>query len=117
MAEILSLLPKRILCSDSSKNSVYEIIRRLGYRTWIEKRDKKLSKTTKLINQHVETLEDFMIRKIKYAGEQFVKENRIPSSSGLIRRAVAYNRTTLNSKRNQEYITDYLHKIRKEVNK
>ncbi|GEM_PF-3636529 len=74
--------------------SLEEIIRRYGHRTWLEKRDKKLPLTAKIINDNLESLEDYMIRKIRWAENEFLKENICPSIHQLERRASVRNKVS-----------------------
>jgi hypothetical protein len=94
---------------------ITEIIRRVGYKKWIEKRHKKLPQTTKILDRYLESLEDYMIRKLRWAEKEFIKEKEIPTRNQLIRRAVIENTTTKNSLRIQNEINKSLIRIRKEI--
>lgn len=102
-----SIPPKRV--------SITEIIRKVGNKKWIENREYKLPKTTQTINRKLETLENFMIRKLRFAEEKFIYEKIIPTRDQLIRRAIINNQTTNNSDRIQNEITDSLKRIENSV--
>ena len=57
--------------------SITKIIKRVGYKKWIDKRDRKLPKTTRLINEQLESLEDFMIRKLAPAEMYYIRKKRV----------------------------------------
>jgi hypothetical protein len=84
--------------------SITEIVRRIGYKKWIEKRKLKLPKTSQIVDEHLESLENFMLRKLKRAEKQFLDKRTIPTYHQLIRRAVINNYTTHNSERLQNEI-------------
>lgn len=96
--------------------SITEIIRRTGQKSWIEKREAKLPLTAKVITESLETLEDFMIRKLLWAERQFIEEKVIPTQNQLIRRATIYNKTTHNSPKIESEINTSLERIRKVIN-
>ncbi len=95
--------------------SITEIIRRAGHKVWIDKRRKKLPTTTQTINTNLETLEDFMLRKIKWTTEKFIKRKKTPSLIHFKVRAVVRNGTSNNSQRIQQAIESALVKIEKSV--
>ncbi|MGC2236769.1 MAG: TnsD family Tn7-like transposition protein [Pyrinomonadaceae bacterium] len=94
---------------------ITEIIREVGFKKWIEKRHLKLPKTKKVIDENLESLEDYMIRKLKQAESLYIKERKIPDRDKLMRRAVIINTTTNNSTRVQTEILISLIRIRKAV--
>ena len=96
--------------------SITEIIKRTDQKAWIAKREKKLPLTAKVINKSLESLEDFMIRKLLWAEKKFIEEKSIPTRNQLIRRAVIENTTTQNSKRIQNEIEMSLNRIRIQSN-
>jgi hypothetical protein len=106
--EIHSSIPLKRVC-------ITEIIRETGLKKWIEKRHLKLPKTAKAVDKNLESLEDYMIRKLKWAESLYIKEGRIPSQSQLIRRAVINNTTTNNSTKIQTEILISLDRIRETV--
>jgi hypothetical protein len=81
------------------------------YKKWIEKRKLKLPKTGRIIDEQLESLEDFMLRKLKWAEKQYLSEKVIPTHHKLIRRAVINNHTTNNSERLQNEIAASLKRI------
>lgn len=91
--------------------SVTEIINRVGYKKWIDKRYQKLPRVTQLINEQMESLEDFMIRKLKLAEQYYIKRKRVPKRRQLIRRAVIENTTTLNSIKVQKEVDNTITRI------
>lgn len=108
--EILSLLdfPVRVCIS--------EIVKRIGYKVWIDKRQKKLPLTSKIIDENLETLEEFMIRKIEWTKKQFIKEREVPSRPQFVIRAVVRNQTSFGSSKIQKAIRDALIEIEESLN-
>jgi hypothetical protein len=106
--EIYSAIPVKRIC-------ITEIIRKIGFKKWIEKRHLRLPKTKKVIDENLESLEDFMLRKLKWAESLYIKERRIPNQNELMRRAVIVNTTTNNSTKIQPEILVSLNRIRKEL--
>lgn len=94
---------------------ITEIIRKVGCRNWLEKRHLKLPKTKKVIDQKLESLEDFMIRKLKLTESLYIKEGVVPNQNQLMRRAVIVNSTTLNSSKVQKEVLISLDRIKNEV--
>jgi hypothetical protein len=84
--------------------STTEIIRRAGNQTWIEKRERKLPLTTKIINERLESLEDYMIRKAQWAKEEFLKEKKLPTKEQLKMKAGVKNKTSNESEKVQRVI-------------
>lgn len=107
--EILSLkeFPVRIC--------ITEIIRRIGYKTWIDKREEKLSLTTKTVDKYLETKEDYIFRKIEWTTRQYIKEKNIPTKPQFKVRAVIRNTTADNSIEIQQAINYALIEIEKSV--
>lgn len=95
--------------------SITEIIKRVGYKKWIDKRGRKLPKTTRLINEQLESLEDFMVRKLAPAEMYYIKKNRVPKRDQLIRRATINNATTHNSTKVQKAVDDSMDRIESSV--
>lgn len=95
--------------------SITELIRRVGNRNRIEKRELKLPKTTRIINENLESLEDFMIRKLRFAEKLFIEEREIPTRLQLMVRAVIRNTTTYNSEKIQNEIDESLKRILKNL--
>lgn len=95
--------------------SITEIIRRTDKKAWIEKSKEKLPLTAKVIAKSLETLEDFMIRKLLWAEKQFVEEKMIPTKHQLEQRAVIRNSTSKNSVIIQNKIKSSLKRI-EEIN-
>ncbi len=90
---------------------ITEIIKRVGKQSWLEKRDEKLPKTAGVINRYSETLEDFMLRRIRRIEESLIEEGNTVSRSGFIERARLKNSTAKNSLPVQEAINAALRKI------
>lgn len=101
------------ICSEIplARVSITEIIKRTGCKKWIEKRHIRLPKTTLLIDQNLESLEDYMLRKLKLAEKQLSNEKRFPTRHQLIQRAVIRNLTTNNSPKIQHEITKCLNRL------
>jgi uncharacterized phage-associated protein len=92
--------------------SITEIIRRIGQKGWIEKRKEKLPLTAKAIAESLETLEAYMVRKLLWAENKFLKEKTVPTKNQIIRRATINNSTTQNSTKIQNEIERSLDRIR-----
>lgn len=97
--------------------SITELIKRIGKKAWIEKSKEKLPLTAKAIAESLETLEDFMIRKLLWAEKQFIEEKIIPTKTQLKQRAVIRNSTSQNSAKIQNELEMVLDRIRIELNK
>jgi hypothetical protein len=104
--EIYATMPLKRVC-------ITEIIRKIGFKKWIEKRHLRLPKTKNVIDENLESLEDFMLRKLKLAESLYIKERRIPNQNELVRRAVIVNTTTNKSTKIQTEILISLNRIRK----
>jgi hypothetical protein len=108
--EIHSNIPLKRVC-------ITEIIRKMGYKKWLEKRELKLPKTSQIIAVNLESLEDFMIRKLHFAENIYIEERRSPRRNELIHRAVINNSTTNNSERIQIEIDKTLIRIKEQITK
>ncbi|HEX8734430.1 MAG TPA: TnsD family Tn7-like transposition protein, partial [Pyrinomonadaceae bacterium] len=107
-SDIITALPPKRVC-------ITEIIKITGYKKWIEKRELKLPKTTQILKEKLESLEDYMIRKLKLAERKFIEERKIPIHYQLVRGAVINNHTTKNSERIQREITITLAEIKRQL--
>lgn len=107
-AKILSLSgrPTRV-----SKEAV---IRKVGHRSWIEQRIDKLPLTAKALEKCIESNEDFLIRRVKWAEGYFCKNGITPTRHQFS--VKAGTRTTSGSTpRVQEAITVSLERLRQRV--
>ncbi len=84
--------------------SITEIIGRVGDRKWLDKRESKLPMTAKLIEENLETLEDFMIRKVHHVKNLYLKEKTLPTRLQFEVRARLRNKTSAGSKQVQKEI-------------
>lgn len=71
--------------------SLAEIIREIGYRSYLERRFNKLPLTVKVLNTHLESFEAFAIRKIQWAERCYQQEGFCPTRPQIMRRAVIQN--------------------------
>jgi hypothetical protein len=71
----------------------------------------RLPQTSRIIDERLESFEDYMLRKLRLAERLFLEEKVIPSRNQLIRRAVIENYTTKNSKLIQIEIALILKKL------
>lgn len=92
--------------------SITEIIKRVGNKCWLEKREQKLPETTEIINRYLESLEDFMLRKILEIEKRFIEERKVPTKTGFIERARLKNATSRSSLQVQNSITAALERIK-----
>jgi hypothetical protein len=92
------------------------ISRRVGQKGWIDKRDKKLPETAKVIDKYLETLEDFMLRKIEWVTKKYIEEHKIPSIIQFKHRVILNNKTSDESKTVQRGIESSLIQIKNSVN-
>jgi hypothetical protein len=99
--------------SNLTRVSITEIIKRVGFKKWIDKR--KVPKTTQLIDEHLETLEEFMLRKLRKAENYYISRARIPTRQQLIRKAVINNTTTQNSSKIQTEIDETIKRIEMKI--
>jgi Tn7-like transposition protein D/TniQ len=95
--------------------SLTEIARKVGHKSWIENRKAKLPLVTKVIDEILEPLEDFMLRKLLNTESRYIKEMKVPTRQQLIRRASINNTTTASSSRIQDEINMSLERIIREV--
>lgn len=70
-----------------------------------------MPRTSQIINEKLETLEDFMLRKLICAEKQFLKKGKLPTQHQLIRHAGIRNYTTKNSELIQNEIVNSLKRI------
>lgn len=77
--------------------SLAEIMRRVGNRTWLHNRHKNLPLTTKTLNENLESWEDFMVRKVKWGKDFFIKEKKIPTLLQFKTKVALRNNTSSNS--------------------
>lgn len=92
--------------------SITEIIRRVGKAKWIDKRHKKLPLTTKVIDEYLESWEDFMIRRVIYAKELFIKRNEVLTLRQFKIEAKLEGSTSKNSPKVQKAIQTALDEIK-----
>lgn len=114
----IEILCKEILSSNEFpvRVCITEIIKRVGYKVWIDKRDKKLPETSQIIDKYLETLEDFMLRKVEWICKKFIEEKKLPSINQFKSRATLNNKTSNNSERIQRAIKKSLIQIKNSVN-
>lgn len=89
-------IPKRV--------SLTSVIKLIGYRSWIQKRLVKLPLTSQALDTHLESFEDYSIRRIAWTAESFRKEGRTPSIAMLSKRAGIKGRLYGKSKRVQSLL-------------
>ncbi len=92
--------------------SITEIIRRVGNKGWIEKRKRKLPITNKIVDKKLESLEDFMMRKVEWAENEFLKNGKIPTQMELKIMAGVRNKTSEKSEKVQQSINEALKKLK-----
>jgi hypothetical protein len=95
-----SAYPKRV--------SITAITELVGHRAWIEKRIDKLPLTSKMLDTHLESFEDFLIRRIAWAAELFRKQGDTPSRAMLANHAGVRGRLISNTKRVQSALDSAL---------
>jgi transcriptional regulator with XRE-family HTH domain len=76
---------------------ITEIIKRIGNKGWLDKRKEKLPRTTKMLEQKLESFEEFMLRKIEVFTKIYIEERTIPTELRFRIRAVLRNSTAANS--------------------
>jgi hypothetical protein len=96
--------------------SISEFNRQIGNRKRLDKRKLRLPITNKLIEENLEPLEDFMLRKLEWAKHYFIQQSYLPSRQKLKAKAVLENSTSNNSQKIQEAINTALIEIAKEIN-
>ena len=82
--------------------SITKIIRKYGHKIWIDKRHRKLSLTFQVIDENLDTLEEYILRKIKWTTKHFIQEGKTPSDSQFQKRAIVFNQTSSSSPKIQE---------------
>jgi hypothetical protein len=73
--------------------SITAITRETGHRSWVERRLAYLPLTARVVQTHVESLETYSIRKVKWAENCFREEGVMPTRNQLVTRAVVRNKT------------------------
>lgn len=96
--------------------SITEIIRRVGNAKWIDKRRQKLPSATKVINDYLESWEDFMVRRVNQAKEFFIKMKKAPSLNKFKDKAKVKGYPAKNYLKVQEAIEKALEEIKSETN-
>lgn len=86
--------------------SITEISRRVGDKKWLDKRKEKLPLTTSIIDENLESLEDFMLRKIEHTKNTYLQEKKIPTRLQFCVRAAIRNRTSASSKRIEKSVNE-----------
>lgn len=86
--------------------SLAEIEKRTGKKNWLQKRAKKLPVTTKVLEENLESLEEYMVRKVNYTKNLYQKEKKLPTRPQFQVRAVLKNKTSAESKRVQKEIDE-----------
>lgn len=92
--------------------TISEIKRRIGNKVWLDKRHEKLPLTKKLIDENLESREYFMLRKVKWTKEFYIKSNKIPTLSQFKTKACLKNLTFINSIKVQKAAQDALNEIK-----
>ena len=95
---------------------ISQIIKRVGYKKWIDKREIKLPLITKLIDKNLESLEDFMIRKIYYTTELYFQEKKVPTRLQFQSRSRLRNKTSFDSKKVQNEIDKAIDFLKNNLN-
>ena len=91
--------------------SLSEITRRVGHNNWLSRRKTKLSLTNQILAEHLETWEEFMLRKINWAKNTFIEQKKMPSLSQLKGLAGVRNHTSNNSRKIQKALQDTIIEI------
>ena len=117
LSKKIEVICNELLCSKSFpiRVGITEIINRSGCKVWIDKRSKKLPKTSQVIDKYLESFEDFMLRKVEWASERFIEETNVPSINQFKRRAIVNNKTSNDSKDIQQAIEEAFIQINKSV--
>lgn len=95
--------------------SITEIIRRVGYKKWIEKRKTKLPLTDRFLSENLESLEDFMIRKVDWVKNYYIRIGKMPTKGQFRIKGALINNTCNNSKKVQDEIGKALNEISKTI--
>jgi hypothetical protein len=94
---------------------ISEIIRRTGNKHKIEGNLSKLPTTKCILENNLESLEDFMVRKTICISNNFIEEKVVPTKNQLVTRASIRNSTSNNSALVQKTIDESLVRIAKAV--
>jgi hypothetical protein len=95
--------------------SLAEIFRKIGNRIWIDKRHEKLPLTVKVIDKYTENLEDFMLRKVDWGKEFFIKNSKLPTLAQFKVKASVRNQTSENSVKIQQAVKNALEEIQSSI--
>lgn len=73
--------------------SLAAIVREVGYKLWLEFRLNKLPLTSQALKNCLESVEDFLIRRIGWTEEYYSQERKCPAKSYFIRTSGTQNKT------------------------
>lgn len=104
--EIYSITPPKRVCK-------IEIVSRIGHKKWLRKWKLPLPKTIEILNEKLETLEDYKIRNLKFVENRFIEERIIPTKTQLLHQSGIYSRVIQNSDRVQKELNNSLNSIQK----
>jgi Tn7-like transposition protein D len=91
----------RFATDPPKRTSITAIVTLTGHRSWIEKNLDKLPLTSQALNTHLESFEDYLIRRIDWAAKSFRKDGVRPSRAKLSFEAGVKGRLLSKSKRIQ----------------
>ena len=91
----------RSVTDPPKRTSITAMVKITGHRSWTEKKLNKLPLTSEVLNTHLESFEDYLIRRIDWAAESFRKNGVRPSRAKLSFQAGVKGRLLSKSKRIQ----------------
>lgn len=82
------------LVGKPTRVSMDAVIKEVGHKVWLESRQDKLPLTAKALDECVETLETFQLRKVRWATDYFLNEGICPTRSRFLVTASLRNGTS-----------------------
>lgn len=93
--------------------SLAEVIREIGHQVHLEQRLDKLPRTSAALYAHIETLEDYAIRRLRWAEACYKQEGVCPTRAKIIRRAVLQATKSVRAPLVQSAIDDAVERLSK----
>jgi hypothetical protein len=94
-----------------ARASLSEIIKKVSHRAWIERDLDKLPKTDEALEECKEPFEDFLLRKIEWTTDCYLKESVVPSRNQFMTRSGLFGRAAAKSDRVRKAIDEALAKL------
>jgi hypothetical protein len=117
LAEAIEAVAKRIrgIPGKPVRVSISLLAKEVGHRSWLERYLNNLPKTAVALAEHLESVEDFLIRRIKWATEYYLDQKKLPSRSQLSAYAGVRGRTAGKTAKVQESLSEAMTLLSKNI--